>query len=414
VACLPSACNIFRSLFPNAHFRRQPVGVAGGKTGNGNKYKMKKTLLTTAAVMLAGLAIQAQSVQFLPQHLAVLRAGDGVVELKLKQSPVFIDEYTPGSFNDSPSFTIKIPTNGPDTLFFNGHAATEGMLTLSADHHLLAFAGYGGANLLQISGTPSLLDMKRGFCTVDSAGNTHTTFYREHGGADAKMNPRGVVTDGTNNFWGCGNALGTVYFNPTGSAAAVNFAAIPTTRAIKIINGVVYATLNQADGTASDLPPGIFSFANSHGDPTPLPRSAGSTLKPVVSAEKVYGKIAGFDLNPQGTVAYTADTDAGVQKYIKTGDTWKFAYNFAIPQNIPATDNHENGCFGLAVDFSGAAPVIYATTTEGYNGCVNSNRVVQIIDTNAQAVVTTIAQSTSTNIAFRGIAFTPGTPVVSP
>jgi hypothetical protein len=33
--------------------------------------------------------------------------------------------------------------------------------------------------------------------------------------------------------------------------------------------------------------------------------------------------------------------------------------------------------------------------------------VVRIVDTNDTAVVTTVAQSTNTNIAFRGIDFTP-------
>lgn len=376
--------------------------------------KMKQIILTATILALAALATQAQTLQFLPRHLAVLRAGDGVLDLKLKQSPVFIDQYTPGTFNEAPSYTVKIPTNGPDTLFFNGHAATEGVLTLSADHRLLAFAGYGGVNLLQLSGTPSLLDMKRGFCTVDANGSVQTTFYREHGGDDEKMNPRGVVTDGTNNFWGCGNALGTVYYNPAAAGGAVEFKAIPTTRAIKIVNHVLYATLNFADGTASDLPAGVLSFANKQGDSVALPETSTIVLKPLVNAEIPFNKLAGFDMNPQGTIAYTADTAAGIQKYVKTGDSWKFAYNFSIPQNIPAADNHEPGCFGLVADFSGANPVIYATTTEGYNGCVNSNRVVQIVDTNAQATVTTIAQSTSTNIAFRGIDFTPGTPIVNP
>ena len=59
---------------------------------------------------------------------------------------------------------------------------------------------------------------------------------------------------------------------------------------------------------------------------------------------------------------------------------------------------------------SGPAPVIFATTTEGYDGCVNSNRVVQIVDTDAKAAVTTVAQAPSSNIVFRGIALTPGTP----
>lgn len=59
------------------------------------------------------------------------------------------------------------------------------------------------------------------------------------------------------------------------------------------------------------------------------------------------------------------------------------------------------------MDFSGSSPIIYATTMEGYNGFVNSNRVVRVVDTGASAPVTTVAQATSDETAFRGIAFTP-------
>jgi hypothetical protein len=102
-----------------------------------------------------------------------------------------------------------------------------------------------------------------------------------------------------------------------------------------------------------------------------------------------------------------ADTAAGIQKYVKSEEGWKFAYNFSIPQNIPKDLNNASGCFGLAVDFSGSAPVIYATTTEGYGDSVNSNRVIRIVDTNSAALVTTLVQASNTNIAFRGIDFTP-------
>jgi len=369
---------------------------------------MKKTIFLAAAVAitLAGQSAKSQSSGFLPKHLAVLRAGDGVLDLKLKQSPAFIDQFAPGSLNAGPSFTVSIPTNGPDTLFFNGHAATEGILTRSADHRLLTVAGYGGISLLATNGTPSLLDIARVFCTVDASGKVHTMTYRKTAGVE-KMNPRGVVTDGTNNFWGCGNALGTVYYQAGSSAEPVAFANVPNSRAVKIIANALYVTLNGPDGAASDLPAGIFSFTDGAGQPVPLPRTEDAKLKVVAAAKDPYTKLAGFDINADGTIAYTADTVAGIQKYVKTDGAWKFAYNFSIPQNIPAELNRGTGCFGLAVDFTGAAPIIYATTTEGYDGSVNSNRVVQIVDTNATAKVLTLAQSPSTKIAYRGIDFTP-------
>jgi hypothetical protein len=364
---------------------------------------MKTIILACSAAAFTGLMVQAAPFQ--SGHLAVLRAGDDQLDLKLKQSPAFVDEFIPGVFNPAPLSSVAIPTNGPNALFFNGHAATEGDLARSADHRLLTVAGYGGESLLQVKGTPSLLDIGRGFCTVDAAGAIHTTIYKLPLGDD-KMNPRGVVTDGTNNFWGCGNAVATLYYDAASSSPVV-FDSIPNSRAMRIINNTLYTTLNEADAVAGQISPGIFSFLDDSGNPAPMPRSAKTTLQPVVSVQEPYTKIAGFDMNADGTIAYVADTEAGIQKYVKTGGAWKFAYNFAIPQNIPGALNRGNGCFGLVVDFSGHNPIIYATTTEGYNGCVNSNRVVQIVDSGASAPVRTIAQAPSEKIAYRGIDFTP-------
>ncbi len=368
---------------------------------------MKRAILS-ALVLAAAFtgAVEAQTAQFLPGQLAVLRAGDGVVDPHLKQAPLFIDQFDPKNFNAAPSLTVAVPTNGLNSFFFNSHAATEGLLTRSADHRLLAFAGYGGVNLLEKPGTPSLLDIQRGFCTVAAAGTVNVFLYQAHDPSE-KVNPRGVATDGTNNFWGCGNAGGTLYYNPTDGKATLQFQPFQNSRAAKIIKGVLYVTLNGADGKVMDEPAGIYQFADKAGNALPLPRQSDAVIDLLVPAAEPYTKIAGFDMNPEKTVAYLADTAAGIQKYIKAGNGWKLAYNFAIPQNIAAADNHAAGCFGLAVDFSAAAPVIYATTTEGFGGTVNSNRVVRIVDTNATAVVTTLAQAPSDRTAFRGIDFTP-------
>jgi len=357
-------------------------------------------------IAFGGLTAFGQSSGFLPGHLAVLRAGDGVLDLHLKQSPIFIDQFDPAKFNSSPSLTVRIPTNGADALFFNGHAATEGMLARSPNRKLLTFAGYGGVSLLQSNGTPSLLEIGRGFCTVDAAGAIHTTIFKSRNGLE-KMNPRGVVSDGTNRFWGCGNAYGTYYYSQEGPHDPVDFKSIPNSRAVRIVSGVLYTILNGPDGTAGDLSAGIFSFEDGNGNASPLPVSEKTVLKAVFAADPSYTKTAGFDISPDGKLAFLADTMAGVQKYAKTNGAWKFVYNFKIPQVIPEKENHATGCFGLVVDFAGSAPIIYATTTEGYGGCVNSNRVVRIVDTNATAVVITLAESGSSKIAYRGIDFTP-------
>jgi len=217
-------------------------------------------------IVLALAAGWSRAGSFQPRHLAVLRAGDGEMDLKLRQSPAFIDEFATGVFNPAPLSTVPIPTIGPNALFFNGHAATEGILTRSADGRYLTFAGYGGVNLLQSNGTPSVLVIDRGFSTVDAAGAVHTTIYGKEGSAK-KMNPRGIVSDGSGNFWGCGNAGGTVYYNPGRAAGPVQFADIPDSRAIKIVNHVLYTTLNGPDGIAHDVPAGGFLLPTAKGLP---------------------------------------------------------------------------------------------------------------------------------------------------
>jgi hypothetical protein len=336
----------------------------------GTGHGMKKIFLAAAVMALAGLAAQAQ---FLPKHLAVLRAGNGTIDLHLKQAPAYVDEFAPGTFNRGPVMSVALATNGPDTIFFNGHAATEGMLSLSADGKLLTFAGYGGKTLLEQGGTPSLMDIGRALCTVDAAGKAHMMIYEKYDGT-AKMNPRGAVTDGAGHFWTCGNATGTAYYD-AGADDLQPFLAVPDSRQVKIIGGALYTVLNGADARYLDLEPGIFSFETG-GEASALPNATNATLKMVVPPSAPYEKIAGFDLSPDGNTAYIADVDSGIEKYVKLNGKWKFAYNFAIPRNIPEATNNEDGCFAVAVDFSGPSPIIYATTTEGYNGSVNSNRVV--------------------------------------
>jgi len=87
---------------------------------------MKKRFLTSALALLTAYGANAQATHFLPSHLAVLRAGDGVLNLNLKQTPIFVDQFEANTPSSSPSFTVRIPTNGPDSFFLNGHAATEG------------------------------------------------------------------------------------------------------------------------------------------------------------------------------------------------------------------------------------------------------------------------------------------------
>lgn len=116
---------------------------------------------------------------------------------------------------------MPVPTNGADAFFFNSHAATEGVLSRSEDGRKLVFAGDGRVNLLEKPGVPSLLEIPRGFCTVDAAGTVQTLLYHPDASSE-KINRRGAVSDGEKQFLGCGNAGARLSYS-TGDKAPMEF-----------------------------------------------------------------------------------------------------------------------------------------------------------------------------------------------
>jgi hypothetical protein len=104
-----------------------------------------------------------------------------------------------------------------------------------------------------------------------------------------------------------------------------------------------------------------------------------------------------FAFNPGFTTAYIADDTlagkGGVQRWDFSGSAWSMSYAFAGLTSV--------GARGVTVDFSGASPVIYATTGEA-----SANRLVSITDTGAGSPVTTLATA-GVNQMFRGVAPTP-------
>ena len=117
----------------------------------------------------------------------------------------------------------------------------------------------------------------------------------------------------------------------------------------------------------------------------------------------------------------------GIVKFINSGGSWQPAPDYFSATNIGtlAQTAANQGCFGICVDFSGAYPIIYATTMENgtappnnSQGNANQNRLIRIVDDGTNAgtnlVAETLATATSTNESFRGIDFTPDvTPLIT-
>ena len=397
---------------------------------------MKKLLLAFGLALVAtALRAQNTNIAFTPGKVVVYRGGDGILTIATdRQHPAFVDEYDPAISNQSaPMMSVELPTNGPSALWFNAHAGSEGQgFGRSADRRTLVMTGYSG-NLGSIAGTPSGAAYPRGFGTLDASTNFNLVYASaEWFGLQPGVtqdNPRGIATDGTNNFWGTGTVAGTqsggfqesgtLFWNNTVSPdPELVQSIVQSAYFLRIVNGVLYMVCeNEAGGATAN---GIYDFVDFPGNGgalVPLPWAPGNvqhiiTTNLFLNFGATYSKILTFDMDRAGTTVYAADNNLGVVKFVNNGGTWTSPYLFSST-NIGTSHQPKGGtgCFGIAVDFSGPNPVIYATTTEegdGKNTC--SNRLISIVDTGdpgTNMVATTLAVAGGVNEVFRGVAFTP-------
>jgi DNA-binding beta-propeller fold protein YncE len=97
-----------------------------------------------------------------------------------------------------------------------------------------------------------------------------------------------------------------------------------------------------------------------------------------------------FALSPDGSTMYVADDGIGVQKFSLISGNWTLDYNFT--DGVTA-----NKAYGLAVDFSGANPVVYWTSP---------SNIWAAVDLGAAGIGTSILAA-GPNYAFRGLDFSP-------
>jgi len=183
---------------------------------------------------------------------------------------------------------------------------------------------------------------------------------------------RGAVTDGTNNFWGCGNITGTYYFG-FGAPAAFAQSLFVNTRSVDVFNGNLYCLSSQS---------GASGLIHMVGLPTTDQGAVTNMLTGFTSAN-----TTDFAISPNDSLVYVTVATT-VQRWSFSGSSWINDYNL----NLPATGRY------LTVDFSGANPVIYATTSDG--------TLVKIEDTGASSPATTLATS-GPNQLLKGIRFGP-------
>jgi hypothetical protein len=338
---------------------------------------MKKLLYLTPIVFIA-FATQAQ---FLPGNLAVVRVGDGVQTLANTGNTVFIDQYTPLGLTVN---SLQIPDSGASALIMSGNATSEGALSLSGDGRFLTIAGYNitrpfGSSLA--NATSAAVPRGIGLISVNGTytlAATTTTQYSAN-------NIRSGVTDGANNYWGAGANSGTYYFGNNSPGATVQ-STVANTRVIANIGGNLFFS------TSSGSSHGVWEIP---GTPT------GAGTASVLLNTGATGSAYDFAFNPNMTIAYVADDTTtaagGIQRWDFNGTSWSLSYTLG-------TGAANIGARGLAVDFSGLNPVIYATTAEG-----TANRLITVTDIGVASLSTTLATAPANEI-FRGLEFTPTIP----
>ncbi len=320
-------------------------------------------IFAITALLLSSLAISHAAQFFDSGNLVVLQVGNGSASLTSAGTAIYLDQYTTsGSLvND-----LAIPSTGSSALVNSGTASSEGQLSLSANGQYLVFAGYNvAAGATKVASSLSSAD-PRGIASVDANGNytlaaTTASFYSGN-------NMRGGASDGNGNFWGAGAASGTVYMG-TGTPAQI---ASANSLDVQDIGGnLFYST---AKGTT-----GIYEISG-----TPTSGTATPTLVLANAAP------SDFAFNTKMTIAYVANTSGGIQRYDLSGGTWTLSY----------TLDSSTGMNGLAVNFSGTDPLIYATTESG-------KKLIEITDTGSGSIANILATVDGSTEAFLGLEFTP-------
>ena len=314
---------------------------------------------------------------FTAGNLAVLRIGDGTETLGSSGNSIFIDQFTT---NGTLAGSIVLPDNATNALIISGSASSEGALTRSADGRLLIVGGYNIALTNSASSLPgsSSTNVPRALGVLDALGNF--TLVGVTTSQYSANNMRAGASDGRGNYWGAGAASGTFYFGggPTNTVQTN----VANSIVIQDLGGNLYFSTQKTTNGIWKIP----------GTPT-VPVTNAAVFLSAGSKAATYA----FVLNASATTAYLADDtlkgSGGIQRWDVSGGAWAMTYAFTSLTNV--------GARGVAVDFSGGQPVIYATTAEN-----SPNRLVAITDTGAASAATTLATA-GVNQIFRGVAFAP-------
>ena len=316
---------------------------------------MKKIiyLIALLVVILNWTNTLAQSA-FTAGDLVVEKIGTGAA-LTSGATPVAIVEYnTAGVLIQTVPFNNSATVTSPPNLTAAGTSGNDGFPTISTDGSFLVVPGYNATNgTASIGGTSN----NRVIGWASANGSTSIPLFNL---AFLNGNNFRGATGGPNStfsgfdYWGSGGA-NVNYVSGTGVVASPQLVTV-NSRCIGIFNGQLY--YSTGSGTQ-----GVYKVG------TGLPTSGAQTVT-IIGASTNPDM---FSFNPAHDILYIADEGAfgaggGIKKYTRSGATWSLAY---ILNNSGALTTSARG---LAVDWSGASPVLYLV-----DAAASANKIYKVI-----------------------------------
>jgi hypothetical protein len=340
---------------------------------------------------------------FIAGDIVVSRVGTGTA-LTSNATETFLDEYNPTTMALVQS--IALPTAAGNALTEGGTFSSEGRLTAAADGHTLSIAGYQQIPGGSISGVNGVVGV------VNPDGTVGTTTQIPFADLGSSESVRATASADGLGFWVTTSAY--VRYVPLGnsgstsSIAVSNYFPSPTAPAISP-SGQLYV-----DGGAGAQSNGVPAIDGPTTIGTKLPINAGQTGSVLPGFPTNQDAAGGFPssqqfaISPDGNTIFVADgrTDnfGGILEFFQsTPGSWLEL------GHLQAGTGSDSGLRGLAADFSGTVPVLYATTTGS-----SANRVVKItggtLDGSAPSFNFTTLATAAANEVFRGVGPAPTVP----
>ena len=297
--------------------------------------------------------------QFTPGNIVVLQT---VYTISKAPSQAILKEFTTSGAS---GLTVALDsTSGAITPFMTDgrYGGSEGFLTTSTDGKFLVLGGYNYSSAVDITATTAS-SVNRVVGKVDRCGQ-YTQMYSSSSFYNAN-DMRGAVSDGTN-FWAAGASTPSVdgidYFGPGAPTGLATAATPPSAYGMRIFNSQIYYSTQKKGPNNLATQLGIFSLSG--GEPTSGPVTVSLPIINVVSVAAT-AIPEDFSFSNDGKTCYIAinvnTAVGGIQKWTNTipWATSGWTYQYTLGTGVANV-----GAYGLVADYSGANPIIYATTFE--------------------------------------------------